>query len=277
MPVESDHDVSVSTLAVGGDPSTRKDEKGDEKKTTKVLTVEAPATATAKSKLWDTDTVTQLDCNVDDCTGEELAFVVELLLSNKFSPPPPLGSSAVRAVANSACSSVGQVVVDAWITPIVGKKGRPAHILSVLCREESRGSYGNFKIRENGEEEDEGGHDDSKFDNGRNIPQEPIDAVLELIFRHTTTLGIRIHRGIERVKLRREIKKVHVTTETDVDGTEAKIGVKIGKFTTGEVVNMKAEYEDCRAVSLKTGIPIKSLAEDAIRNASKRNFGIKMK
>ena len=245
MPVEGDHAAAVLFLAGRGDPSTRTDERGDEKKTTKLATAEAPATETAKCKLWNTDTVTQIDCNVDDCTGEELAFVVELLLSNRLSSSPPPGSSAIHAVANSENSSVGQVVVDAWITPIVGKKGRPAHILSVLCREENRSSY----------------------DNGTNNDEDSIDVVLELIFRHTTTLGIRIHRGIERVKLRREIKKVHVAAETDGDGTEAQIGVKIGKFSTGEVVNMKAEYEDCRAVSLKTGIPIKSLAEDAVRNA----------
>ncbi len=48
-----------------------------------------------------------LEVNVDDATGEVLAFAVAALLS---------------AGAH-----------DAWITPIVMKKGRPAHTVSVLC------------------------------------------------------------------------------------------------------------------------------------------------
>ena len=50
--------------------------------------------------------VVLLEANVDDVTGETLAFAVETLLA---------------AGAH-----------DAWITPIVMKKGRPAHTLSVL-------------------------------------------------------------------------------------------------------------------------------------------------
>lgn len=51
--------------------------------------------------------VTLLEVNVDDATGEVLAFAVGQLL---------------QAGAH-----------DAWISPIVMKKGRPAHTVSVLC------------------------------------------------------------------------------------------------------------------------------------------------
>ena len=51
--------------------------------------------------------VTLLEVNVDDATGEVLAFAVAALLTS--------GAH------------------DAWITPIVMKKGRPAHVVSVLC------------------------------------------------------------------------------------------------------------------------------------------------
>mmetsp|Transcript_12208 Transcript_12208/g.29409 ORF Transcript_12208/g.29409 Transcript_12208/m.29409 type:complete len:270 (-) Transcript_12208:115-924(-) len=267
MSLEVDHDPSVKSIALGGGPQIGRDEEDNKKKTSEVAAAEAltmtTTTAVTNDKLWDTDAVTQIDCNVDDCTGEELAFVVELLLSNRSSSP---GASDVPA-SNSSCSSLGQVVVDAWITPIVGKKGRPAHILSVLCREKNCSSNDSIKRNKNCDNEDEDDGNGSNFDNDANNNEDPIDAVLELIFRHTTTLGIRIHRGIERVKLRREIKDIPVTTENYGHRTEEEIRVKIGKFTTGEVVNMKAEYDDCRAVSLKTGIPIKSLAEDAVRTA----------
>jgi pyridinium-3,5-bisthiocarboxylic acid mononucleotide nickel chelatase len=51
--------------------------------------------------------VTLLEVNVDDVTGEVLAHTVAALMA---------------AGAH-----------DAWLTPIVMKKGRPAHVVSVLC------------------------------------------------------------------------------------------------------------------------------------------------
>ncbi|HVX23028.1 MAG TPA: nickel pincer cofactor biosynthesis protein LarC [Acidimicrobiales bacterium] len=51
--------------------------------------------------------VTQLEANLDDVTGEQLAHAVGSLLD---------------AGAH-----------DAWVTPAVMKKGRPAHVLHVLC------------------------------------------------------------------------------------------------------------------------------------------------
>ena len=49
----------------------------------------------------------QLAANVDDATGETLAHAV------------------------ARCLEVG--ARDAWVTPIVMKKGRPAHVVSALC------------------------------------------------------------------------------------------------------------------------------------------------
>jgi len=51
--------------------------------------------------------VTLLEVNVDDATGETLAHTI------------------------TCCLEAG--AHDAWITPIVGKKGRPAHVVSALC------------------------------------------------------------------------------------------------------------------------------------------------
>jgi uncharacterized protein (TIGR00299 family) protein len=62
---------------------------------------------------------------------------------------------------------------DAWLTPILMKKGRPAHTLSVLCREDLA------------------------------------DAARDRIFRDTSTLGIR-HSGRGRVALDRELVEVPV-------------------------------------------------------------------
>ncbi len=54
--------------------------------------------------------VVVLSCNVDDMTGEELGYALERMLA--------LGA------------------LDAWHTPIVMKKGRPAVEFSALCRPE---------------------------------------------------------------------------------------------------------------------------------------------
>lgn len=58
------------------------------------------------------DTVVKLECNVDDCTGEALGYAAERLM---------------REGAR-----------DAHYTPVFMKKGRPAYMLSVICRESDR-------------------------------------------------------------------------------------------------------------------------------------------
>jgi uncharacterized protein (DUF111 family) len=53
------------------------------------------------------DTVIELSCNIDDCTGEVLGGSIETLL-------------------DSGC-------LDAWIIPVYTKKNRPAWLLTALC------------------------------------------------------------------------------------------------------------------------------------------------
>jgi uncharacterized protein (TIGR00299 family) protein len=92
-----------------------------------------------------TDTVAVLEANVDDMSGELLAPLVEALLD-----------SGAR---------------DAFVTPAIGKKGRPAQRVTVLCDED--------KAR----------------------------ALAEVLFRHSSTFGVRM-RSERRFVLDREWKSV---------------------------------------------------------------------
>lgn len=56
------------------------------------------------------DEIIKLETNLDDCTGEKLAYCMEQLFE-----------AGAR---------------DVWYTPIFMKKGRPAVALSVMCRED---------------------------------------------------------------------------------------------------------------------------------------------
>ena len=132
--------------------------------------------------LWISDSITHLETNLDDTTGENLAFVVELLLNNG--------------------------AIDAWVTPIIMKKGRPAHTLHCLCK------------------------------SGCVQHEETTKLLMELIFRYTTTLGIRVYKDIPRAKLLRSIISVQTPyRETSRSGF---VDVKVSKFKNGEIVSMKA-------------------------------------
>jgi hypothetical protein len=154
------------------------------------------------SALWMEDTVTHMETNLDDITGEDLAFIIDLLLQHG--------------------------AIDAWVTPIIMKKGRPAHSLHCL----STGDDGKTK------------------------------SLLELMFRHSTTLGIRIYKDMPRVKLCRSI--ITVQTPYLESSRKGLVDVKISKFKNGEVISMKAEFDHCKDIAIDTGIPLKIVSEQAL-------------
>lgn len=160
------------------------------------------------TNLWLSDNVTQLECNLDDITGELLASAIEILLEAG--------------------------AVDAWASPIIMKKGRPAHTLHCLC----------FAV------------DEAKL--------------LELLFRHTTTLGVRIHRDIPRARLCRSFEVVQTPYRSMAN--DGRVQVKVSSFRTGEVVSIKPEFDQCREISRELDIPIKTVAQTACENF---NHGLK--
>jgi hypothetical protein len=65
-----------------------------------------------------------LEANVDDVTGEVLAHTVEVL--------------------------IGAGALDAWLVPVLAKKGRPAHVVSVLAEPERMAGLARALTRETG-------------------------------------------------------------------------------------------------------------------------------
>ena len=122
-----------------------------------------------------------LESNIDDSTGEGLAYTMEKLFEK--------GAK------------------DVFFTPIYMKKNRPAQMLTVICEEES------------------------------------ITELESVIFRHTTSIGIRKYKT-GRTVLMREIKEL----ETEYGSVRIKI------CTHEDKKYYYPEYEDVKLVCDKTGL-----------------------
>ena len=104
---------------------------------------------------------------------------------------------------------------DAWLTPILMKKGRPAYTVSVLC------------------------------------DHAEAEVIRDLLFRHTSTIGVRQHT-VAKHGLHRAESRVKVA------GRDVRVKVASGD---GEVLNVSVEYDDVIAVSDATGMPPKVVLE----------------
>ncbi|HUU43888.1 MAG TPA: LarC family nickel insertion protein, partial [Planctomycetota bacterium] len=111
--------------------------------------------------------------------------------------------------------------LDVFTTPVQMKKNRPAVMLSTL------------------------------------VPAALRSRAEEIIFRETTTFGIRAHE-VERRKLRRE----SVTVKTGF----GELRVKLGRLGDA-LVTVSPEYDDCRRAAREHDVPLKDVYESARRAA----------
>ena len=84
----------------------------------------------------------------------------------------------------------------------------------------------------------------------------------ELIFRETTTLGVR-WTPWKRWILSRELK----TVETEY-GT---VALKIARYK-GEIVSMAPEYEDLKAIAERLDIPLKTLRRNILKQIIDKGY-----
>lgn len=108
--------------------------------------------------------------------------------------------------------------IDVALAPVVMKKSRPGVVMSCMANEDR------------------------------------VDAVLEVLFQETTTLGVRFHEVRRRVLPRRFIA---VKTRGGV------VRMKVAEVGAGWE-KAAPEYEDCKTIAKRTGRPLKTVMEEAL-------------
>ncbi|MDQ6664599.1 MAG: LarC family nickel insertion protein, partial [Acidobacteriota bacterium] len=103
--------------------------------------------------------------------------------------------------------------LDATLQPLEMKKGRPGSLLRVIAKPEDR------------------------------------EALAQIVFKETSTLGLRIYSAERRVQPRKWV---------EVETPQGKVRVKV----SGEGA-FAPEYEDCRALALSTGVALKRIISEA--------------
>lgn len=86
------------------------------------------------------------------------------------------------------------------------------------------------------------------------VTAERLDALIEAVFRETTSIGVRYYAVGRRV-LDREMRAVRVDGE--------KVAVKVATLR-GRPVNVQPEYEDLLKAARRTGKPLKEIAHRAV-------------
>jgi hypothetical protein len=128
-----------------------------------------------------------------------------------------LDDATPQVLAHAMELAMENGALDVMAAPVTMKKGRLGTLLTVLCRPKDEA------------------------------------ALEQLLFRETTTLGIR-RREEERVILERAF----VTVETPY----GKIRIKIAS-SAGEILNAMPEYEDCRRAAREHDAPLRAVMDAA--------------
>jgi len=103
--------------------------------------------------------------------------------------------------------------LDVTCTPIQMKKDRPGILLSVLCTPEKS------------------------------------DALAQMLFEQTTTIGVRIHEARRKI-----LEREFVSIQTPYGAVKVKVAKREGR-----VLNVAPEYEDCQRLATEKGVPLKQV------------------
>jgi hypothetical protein len=91
-----------------------------------------------------------------------------------------------------------------------------------------------------------------------------VAALSDLIFRETTTIGLRW-----RLENKTALAREFVTAAT----RWGSVRIKIARLPSGQIANGAPEYEDCRKIATENAVPLKQVMEEAMRSyaAAKEN------
>jgi len=143
----------------------------------------------------------------------------------------------VDDVTGQVLSNLIEVLIDAGardvsIIPATMKKGRSGHIIQVIAK-----------------------------------PQDS-NRLARKIIEETGSLGVRIIPVKHRLILQREMDKVSIS----LNGKDYLIAVKVARDIRGDLLNISAEFDDCKHVSQESGIPVRDVIrlteEEARKNFS---------
>jgi uncharacterized protein (DUF111 family) len=99
------------------------------------------------------------------------------------------------------------------------------------------------------------------------VPHGRLEAITEVVFRETTTIGFR-YLPMGRI----EMARVFETARTPWGPVRMKVS-----HYNGTIMQSTPEYEDCRALALKAGVPLKDVQRAAVeahrRGAAARPAG----
>lgn len=82
-----------------------------------------------------------------------------------------------------------------------------------------------------------------------------VPALEEILFRETTTIGLRW-----RIETKRALKREFVTVATPW----GVVRIKVARLASGEVMNAQPEFEDCRELAEENGVPLKQVMQTAV-------------
>ncbi len=112
---------------------------------------------------------------------------------------------------------------DVAIIPATMKKGRPAHIIKVIAKPEDSAKLARKIITETG------------------------------------SLGVRVIPTRHRLMAARKIERIKL----EVEGQIYETAVKIARDSEGTLLNISAEFEDCKIIAKASGIPVKEVIRQA--------------
>lgn len=166
---------------------------------------------------------------------EDRANVTRVVLHEPLAAPHEQTLVEVSATVDDLDPRVWPVAVeelllggalDVWTTPVLMKKGRHGTVVTALAEPGDR------------------------------------EAVVELMLRHTTTLGVRWHE-VRRTALERVWREVTVLGEP--------VRVKIGQ-RDGRALTVTPELEDCRDLARRQGVPLRVVLRAAESAAQARGW-----